>query len=201
MNISSRPVRIALASVAALVVTGAASAAGALTERDGVASETSPRVVQDSGTAPAQRATQPFDRAAAEAEKAAPAEPAAAPARQDARMDQGGGGEGYEGPGTDRVPHEQPVSEGGEDEGPGTDRSPAPVYRTVTPSSWRIVVPSATVYAVPGDAETRTGSIGDRRADIAGTGRAATVGTADWYEVKVPGASTGWVVGTELEQL
>jgi hypothetical protein len=116
-------------------------------------------------------------------------------------VEQSGGHEGYEGPGTERVPNKSPAGGGGEYEGPGTDRAAAPVYRTVTPSSWRIAVPSATVYAVPGDTETKTESISNRRADIAGTGRIATVGTADWVEVKVPGGSTGWVLGTELEQL
>jgi hypothetical protein len=111
------------------------------------------------------------------------------------------GRDGYEGPGTERVPGEQRAGEGDEYEGPGTDRTAPPVYRAVTASSWRVVVPSATVYAVPGDTGTRTATISDRGADVAGTGRAATVGTADWYEVKVPGASTGWVVGTELERL
>lgn len=101
-----------------------------------------------------------------------------------------------EGPGTETVP----TREGGEDEGPGTDTRPAPVYGSATPSTWALATPRATVYGVPGDTDTRTGTITDRSADIAGTGRTATVGRTEWFEVKVPGATTGWVVGTELER-
>lgn len=99
------------------------------------------------------------------------------------------------------APSGAPSAEGGKGyEGPGTDTKPAPVYGTRTPTTWSLATSRATVYSPPGSTSRRTGTITDRTADIAGTGRVATVGETDWFEVKVPGASTGWVVATELRR-
>jgi hypothetical protein len=58
VNISSRPVRVALASGAALIVVGAASAGVALFPSDTVSPESKPRMVGEVTTAPAQGMTQ-----------------------------------------------------------------------------------------------------------------------------------------------
>ncbi|WP_337062004.1 hypothetical protein [Kineococcus sp. G2] len=188
MNTASHSVRLALVSGAALLVAGSVGIAVA-------AGHGADQPVGDARTVPVAHA---------------PADPAPVPVEGGEGYEGPGtdrvpvpveGGEGYEGPGTERVPAPAPV-EGGEGyEGPGTDRVPAPVERTVTPADWQVVVPTASVHAVPGDVTSVTGSISDPTAHVAGTGRVATVGVTDWVEVKVPGATTGWVVATALARL
>lgn len=81
-------------------------------------------------------------------------------------------------------------------------RPPAatPVIRSETPSTYRVtgVQSRLNVRTGPGTTHAVTGTFPRNARDIMSTGRVATVGSTTWREVKVPGATTGWVAARYL---
>ena len=74
-----------------------------------------------------------------------------------------------------------------------------PVYGSELPANWAVADEADLgVRADPSPSSDLTGSIDGGTSELSSTGRIARRGDATWRELKVPGATTGWVDAARL---
>jgi hypothetical protein len=88
---------------------------------------------------------------------------------------------------------------------PGASTQPRVTYDEEVPANYRVVGVAAAdrlnIRSGPGTRHGIIGAFAHDAIDIDATGRIARVDGALWREVKVPGATVGWVAARYLEQM